>query len=194
MHTFEATFETIDRSVQQIFARWKIYNQLFDSGEENVALLNASGSNVFFLLQRLLLDDTILAISRLTDPPATGKNDNASITRLAALARPSLAPSVASEVDASLARLAQHVINARRHRDKAIAHADLQHAVDSLALPEIAYGELEGAIQELEKLMLRLGSSSVRRVGGYEPVLAFGTDGNALLQELRKAKAVQSVG
>jgi hypothetical protein len=109
MHTFEVTFAAIDRSVQQVFARWEIYTQLFDSGEANVALLNASGSYVFFLLQRLLLDDTILALSRLTDPPATGKKENASIKHLVALVQPSLTSPDASAVDTSLASLEQHV-------------------------------------------------------------------------------------
>lgn len=190
MPTFETTFEAIDRSVQQIFVRWEIYTQLFDSGGENVALLNASGSYVFFLLQRLLLDDTILALSRLTDPPTTGKHENASIRHLIGLVRSSLTPADANEVDVSLGNLERHVHNARTHRDKAIVHPDLQHAVGSSSLPDISYTELEGAMQELQKLMLRLGSGSIRRVGGYRPIIAFGTDGNALLKHLRKAKAL----
>lgn len=190
MPTFDATFEAIDRGVQQVFVRWEIYTQLFDSGDENVDLLNASGSYVFFLLQRLLLDDTILALSRLTDPPATGQHENASIKHLIGLVRPTLTPLDANDVDVSLGNLEQHVINARTHRDKAIAHADLQHAVGSASLPDVAYTELEGAMQELQKLMLRLGSSSIRRVGGYTPIIAFGTDGNALLKQLRKAKSL----
>lgn len=194
MPAFESIFEAIDRSVQQVFVRWEIYTQLFDSGDENVDLLNASGSYVFFLLQRLLLDDAILALSRLTDPPITGKHENASIKHLIGLMRSSLAPADANDVDISLENLERHVSNARIHRDKAIAHADLQHAVGSASLPDIAYTELEGAMQELQKLMLRLGSSSIRRVGGYRPIIAFGTDGNSLLKHLRKAKGLQSVG
>jgi hypothetical protein len=194
MHTFKAVFEAIDRNVQQVFVRWGIYTQLFDSGKANVGLLNASGSYVFFLLQRLLLDDTILALSRLTDPSATGKNKNASVKRLIELVRPSLTPPDASVVDASLKSLEQHVDNARKHRDKAIAHADLDHTVGSLSLPEIAYAELEGAMKELETLMLRLGSGSIHRVGGYTPVFVFGTDGNALIEKLRKASASSSGG
>lgn len=194
MPALEATFEAIDRSVQQVFARWEIYTQLFDSGGENVDLLNANGSYVFFLLQRLLLDDTILALSRLTDPPATGKHENASIEHLIGLVRPSLNPADANDVDVSLGNLGRHVSNARTHRDKAIAHADFQHAVGSASLPDVAYTELEGAMQELQKLMLRLGSSSIRRGGGYRPIITFGTDGNALLKHLRNAKGLQSVG
>ena len=189
MTAFEDAFEAIDKSIQQVFTRWKVYAQLFNSGEENVALLNSSGSYVFFLLQRLLLDDTILALSRLTDRPKSGGQENASIKYLIQVAAPTLAPDVAAEVNASLAELESHVTNARVHRDKAVAHADLQHAVGTASLPDISYAELEGAMNSLTNLMLRLGSPAIRRVGGYAPIIAFGADGNTLLAKLRKAAA-----
>jgi hypothetical protein len=187
MSKFEALYSSTDRSISEVYARWAIYNQLFDSGQENVDLLNKSGSYVFHLLQRLLLDDTILALSRLTDPPKTGRYENASIAHLAELATPNLTSLTASEVSSLLASLKNHVVNAKVHRDKAIAHADLEHATGLAKLPEIAYSEIEGAMLDLETLMLKLGSSAIRRVGGYSrPVFAFGTDGNALLRSLRK--------
>jgi hypothetical protein len=139
MPAFETAFEAIDNSIQQVFTRWKVYAQLFDSGEENVALLNSSGSYVFFLLQRLLLDDTILALSRLTDPPASAGRKNASIRYLVQAAVPTLAREVAADVNASLAELESHVANARVHRNKAVAHADLQHSLGKASLPDISY-------------------------------------------------------
>lgn len=191
MPAFEATFEAIDKSVQQVFVRWKIYGQLFDSGEENVEILNSSGSYVFFLLQRLLLDDMILALSRLSDPPATAGRENASIRYLVQVA-PTLSPKVAPEVNVSLVEFETHVANVRIHRNKAVAHADLQHAVGKAPLPDISYSELEGAMNALTNLMLRLGSPAIHRVGGYEPIIAFGTDGNTLLAKLRKASAAEA--
>lgn len=197
METFEALYESLDRKVQDLFVRWEIHTQLFGSGEENVALLNRSGSFVFHLLQRLLLDDTILALSRLTDPPETGrkkKNTNASIKRLVDLARHSLSSTQLLEVDATLVSLERHVVNARTHRDKAIAHSDVEHALGALALPAITYAELEAAMKTLEKLMLQLGSSTIHRVGGYRPIIVFGTDGTALLKRLRESISLRGEG
>lgn len=187
-----AVFKVIDRSIQQIFVRWQIFTQLFDSGPENADLLNESGSYVFSLLHRLIIDDTILALSRLTDPPATGKYVNASIKHLISLALPALNPAEANSVNAALDGLECNVRNARAHRDKSIAHADLQHAVGSALLPDVMYTELEDAMQKLQDLMLHLGSSDICRVGGYKPIIAFGTDGNTLLNRLRKAKNLQN--
>jgi AbiU2 len=186
MNTFEALYGSIDRSIGQIFSRWMIYNQLFGSGQESVDLLNKNGSYVFHLLQRLLLDDTILSLSRLADPPKTGKHENASIRSLVSLARVKLTALAASDVDALLASFESHVSNVKVHRDKAIAHADLDHATGLATLPEVSYSEIEGAMRDLEAMMLRLGSITIRRVGGYSPVIAFGTDGNKLLDSLRR--------
>lgn len=191
MPTRDALFFSLNSSISDIAARWKVYNQLFNSGEENVALLNSSGSYVFFLLQRLLLDDTILALSRLTDPPSSGRNDqdkNASISHLFELARSTLCPADLDYANDSMTKLKGHVKKVRVHRSKAIAHADLPHTIGTAKLPDIEYSELEAAMQELENLMLKLGTNSTYRVGGYgEPIIAFGTDGNVLLARLRQA-------
>jgi len=50
----EPIFECVNQHVVQLTYRWKIYCQLFDSGPENIALLNASGGNVFLLFQSLV--------------------------------------------------------------------------------------------------------------------------------------------
>jgi hypothetical protein len=183
--TYDAAFEAIDKSIQQLFARWKVYNQLFNSGNKNIAPLNQSGSYVFFTLQRLLLDDAILALSRLTDESTNARQSNASLKYLVKNA--TLMPENASKAKALLLELEQHVANVRVHRNKAVGHADLEHAVGFKVLPDISYTELESAMSTMQELMLLLGTSSIRRVGGYEPIIAFGTDGNALLAKLRKA-------
>lgn len=185
MPTYDGAFEAIDKSIQLLFTKWKVYDQLFNSGDENVALLNNSGSYVFFLLQRLLLDDAILALSRLTDGPSSAGQSNASLKHLVQAA--TLTPEAAGKVKELLLELEKHVANVRIHRNKAVGHADLEHAVGSKVLPDISYAELESAMSTIENLMLLLGTSSIRRVGGYAPIIAFGTDGNALLAKLRKA-------
>lgn len=186
MPTYDDTFEVIDRSIKQLFVKWKVYNQLFGSGDENVALLNKSASYVFFLLQRLLLDDTILTLSRLTDAPESAGQSNASLKYLVQAA--TLTAENKEKVDEHLLDLGKQVANVRIHRNKAIGHADLQHAVGSKELPNISYAELESAMSTMEKVMLLLGTSSISRVGGYEdPIIAFGADGNALLARLRGA-------
>ncbi len=69
-------FNCIHEEVVQLFYRWKMFRQLFGSGEENLNLLNQSGSNVFALLQGLIIENAFLTVCRLTDPERTGSYQN----------------------------------------------------------------------------------------------------------------------
>ena len=90
-------------------------------------------------------------------------------------------------------KLGAHVKNMRHHRTKAIAHADLLHSVGSKELPDIRYSDLEDAMQELENIMLKLGTRDAYRAGSYnQPIIAFGTDGNTLLVRLGRAKNIET--
>ncbi len=184
--SYESVFKCIDTSVHSLTYRWKIYCELFDSGEDSITLLNSSGASVFGLLQRLLLDDTILCLSRLTDPASSGKDkDNASFQYLIDLARSTLDASIIAEIDIKLNQLDQHVKNIRAYRMKALAHADLKHATKAVVLPNIRYDELEVAMQLCRDLMLKLGTKDIYRTG-YSAIIPFG-EGPATLFRLLRA-------
>ena len=182
-------FEHLHRQVYLLASRWAVYCQLFDSGPDSIQLLNTSGRGVFALLQQLILDDAILSLCRLTDPPASGggkDKQNASIRQLVDLAE-GYQPGIKDEITPAVAALDMHVANIRVHRSKSLAHSDIQHAFEIEQLPGISYDELEGAMKECKSLLTRLGEVwGYQVVNGYNPVFAFGADGNALLAYLRK--------
>jgi hypothetical protein len=188
--TLESVFESINRSVIQLSFRWKIFCQLFDSGPENIALLNASGAEVFCLFQHLALDDVIMALSRLTDPAYSGRDksdENANIKYLLQNSANLLNQEINSELRDSLARLEGHVVDLRVHRNKALAHADLRHTLQPETLPQVLYDDLEGAMKECRNLMSKLGKLLFARTCTYEVTIAFGRSGSDLLSQLRKA-------
>ena len=75
----EQLLESLENDYIQLRYRWEIFLQLYDSGEENIALLNSSGSNVFQLFQKLIIDDTMLSLCRLSDPERSAGKENASV-------------------------------------------------------------------------------------------------------------------
>ena len=187
----ESVFKCVNRFVVQFSFRWALYCQLFDSGPDNIALLNASGAEVFSLCQKLMVDDAIMALSRLTDPPSSGKErDNASIPHLLNLAAPHLDKSTNDELQATLVQLRKLLQNALAHRSKALAHADLRHAVQTKALPPVRYDELEGAMEECRRIMRKLSKSLFGRTCSHEVIIPFDRGGSALLAKLRKASAM----
>lgn len=190
--TLESEFECVNQSVIQLTFRWKIFCQLFDSGPDNIALLNVSGAVVFGLFQRLVLDDVIMALSRLTDPAFSGRNKsdenaNANIKYLLLKATESLDEDTNAKLQALFARLEDYVKNLRVHRNKALAHADLRHALQPEALPPVLYDDLESAMKECRNLMGNLGKLLFARACSYEIIIPFGRSGSDLLSHLRKS-------
>ena len=183
-------FNCINEDVLKLSYRWKIYLDLFDSGEANLELLNSSGGCVFELVQYLIMDDTILALSRLTDPPKSGRDqDNANIRYLLALSKDVLNPSAVIDLNNALARLDAHVKNLRVYRHKALAHSDLHHALRMVGLPDITYVEVEGAMEECRNIVSKLGAELLNQSCNFNVLIPFGYDASHLLTLLRKAHA-----
>ena len=111
-------FDAIDNELVDLLGRWKIHDQLFSSGEENLALLNESGSNVFYVLQGLLEENAFLTLSRLTDPERTGKNENASFPMLLEGIAPYLSDAENIDLERRLKLLQDAVKEIRVHRNK----------------------------------------------------------------------------
>jgi hypothetical protein len=186
--SLDQVLECVHGAVLQLSYRWKIYCQLFDSGAENIALLNSSGGNLFELFQRLVLDDAILALARLTDPASSGKTrENASIKLLVSTAKPVLPPDVVAECEAALTRLDAHVLNLRVHRDKALAHTDLEHSLHVHLLPQITYDELEAAMNESRAILNVVRLALFHQTCSYDVIVPFGRSGTDLLSLLKRA-------
>ena len=75
----EGLANTVNDAVVQLSYRWQIFRQLYDSGTESIEAMNRRGSNVFQLLQKLIIDDVTLSLARLTDSATVGNNANASL-------------------------------------------------------------------------------------------------------------------
>ncbi len=180
-------FVSINQEVVQLSYRWKIFLQLFDSGEENLLLLNTNGSNVFQILQELILDNTILTLSRLTDKEKSSGQENASINNFLAKAKPRLNQISLDELDHTLGRLDSYVQNLRIHRNKAIAHKDMDHAVGARQLPDVTYDDLENSMEELRKIMSKFGKDLFNIQTCYSVIFKFDQDGVGLLGVLKKA-------
>jgi AbiU2 len=69
-------FRGLQQELSWLHLHWKVYRQLFAKNEKRIELLNETGPLVFYVFQQLLMDETNLAICRLTDPPTTKDREN----------------------------------------------------------------------------------------------------------------------
>lgn len=184
----------LERQLIQLCYRWKIYCQLYDSGEGNLALLNKSGSNVFALFQKLLIDDLMMGLCRLADPAISMGKENASLENLVSKLDAHLSDDSKIYIRSTLAELTSHLEKVRVLRNKAMSHSDLAHALDITLLPRPTYGELEGALEAAVALLKEITGRVYAYSSTYEPHIPAGRDGEKLLRVLAKAHGEIQLG
>jgi HEPN superfamily AbiU2-like protein len=178
-------FQAIEKEFIQLNYRWEIFRQLYDSGQENVDLLNKSGSNVFQLMQKLLLDDVMMCLCRLTDRDKSMGNENASLKNIyKKIVLPDL---IAEEVSELLTELDKHMKKITTLRNKALSHYDLTHALNTELLPKITYDEIDSSIETIRDILNKISGELLDSSNEYVPMIPFGHDGNKLLKTLRTA-------
>jgi hypothetical protein len=79
----------------------------------------------FSRLYYILLDDVLLGIGRMTDPPKTGRNKNLSIYYLNEVLIQDGFNELSKGLEEKIARLNTKIKPFRNYRDKKLAHADL---------------------------------------------------------------------
>src|SRR5437879_4300451 len=74
--TFDTARNRLWDELVHLHDTWEQYRKLYGHSEDRVKLLNTSARSFFALLQRLLVRDVILSVSRLTDPPKSKGKSN----------------------------------------------------------------------------------------------------------------------
>ena len=187
MNEHRELLSAIEREFIQLRYRWAILGQLFDSGQDNVDLLNKSGSNVFQLFQKLIIDDVMMSLCRLSDPPKSMGHENASLRNLISKLEQELPSTSREKIDAKLTELTEHLGEITILRNKALSHTDMTHALNTEMLPRPTYDEIDGAIDSVENILNEITGRVFDYSGAYLPTLPFGHDGNKLLGVLAKA-------
>lgn len=180
-------FNAIEREFIQLRYRWWLFCQLFDSGQSNIDLLNKSGSNVFQLLQKLIIDDVMMSLCRLSDPDRSMGHENASIRNVIKRVKENLSEGTKSEIEDLLSKLDEHMKNISILRNKALSHTDYEHALNSELLPRPTYDELEKSVLVVSRILGVLSSKLYNYSTSYIPLMPIGHDGNKLLGVLAKA-------
>jgi hypothetical protein len=164
--------------------QWKIMCQLYDSGPENIQLLNKSGSNVFRTLQILIIDDVMLNLCRFNDPPKSVGRENVSIRGW--LEKNNLPDKKRREVARLLEELKEPMKNIRKARNQRITHNSADVVQGVAPLLQVKYDEIEKSIGCIKYILNKIGDES----SNYIPALTSGRDGTKLLQVLARAYEV----
>jgi hypothetical protein len=72
----------LGQELSWVHAMWDDFSALYRTGKDTIDILNRAAPAFFSELQRLLWEDILLHLCRLTDPPKSCGRDNLTVTRL----------------------------------------------------------------------------------------------------------------
>jgi hypothetical protein len=183
------------KEVDWLQDKWSMFRELFSEGSERLDLLNTVASNFFYSLHKLLFEDAMLHLCRLSDPAETrirvGKKvtvrKNLTVMGLAdAISDPVLKGRVGTE-----AKHARHDCEfARALRNQRLAHTDLETFRNGIGLLVLSK-HIEDAIKSISAPL-----NSIEEHYGRPPSLSIADPwgAKALVQYLGKAALVVQDG
>ncbi len=160
-------FSALWQEMAWLYLKWGEYDELFGKKPSRVQLLNDAAPVFFFVVEKVLWDDTLLHIARLTDPAQSvgkGNRTNLTIQALPDLVDASIKKSIAGFVDVAVRRAKF----CRDWRNRYIAHRDLALALDDSVNPlkpasrKKVRQALEAIADVLDEISQRYMSSEMR--------------------------------
>lgn len=150
-----ANFFGLYRKLVELHIVWQQYRQLFGTDDETVRLLNRTAGLFFKVVQDELWDSVLLGVSRMTDPPDTGRNKNLTVLSLPPLIEDDV---LRSEVEKLCETALTQTKFAREHRNKRIAHQDHDYLTDlsSNPLNGVSRALVEDMLESLRNVLNRL--------------------------------------
>ena len=112
--------------------RLREFRYLFDESEDRVNLLNViTGGAFLYDVQQIFWDDLMLCVTRLTDPPKMGRNENLTVGLLTSLPEVQSNQALCREVKRRVDAAIQSAEPCREYRHKRISHLDLQLEIEA---------------------------------------------------------------
>jgi AbiU2 len=144
-------FGQLWQEVTQVHTRWREFLKLYGN-EENVRVMNESAPAFFVEYQRVVSDYVLLEICRLTDPAGKDDKTNLSLATLVSKIDETAHGEFKKQVSVFLAIAKSKFETAGKHRNKRIAHLDLEVRLGS-GLPPVTTTEIDDALQAIKDAM-----------------------------------------
>ena len=148
-----AFYDPLKNEAMLAHAEFQIWDELYATHPDRVAILNATAGGFFSMLSPVLADNVMMRLSRLTDPPGAGKRRNLTLRGLIPLLTEA-SPGVAAFTE-RLEALEASCDAMRVQRNKRMAHLDLDTATVDGAdpLPGVRVSDIRKALLELQEAM-----------------------------------------
>ena len=151
---------------------WRQFVELFGTSEKRVEVITWSASHFFWVVRDVFLESTLLKLSRITDPAATGNKRNVTLRLLPPLVDSVLRPEVEGRLDAVSAATAF----ARDWRNRHIAHYDFALIFDQAAAPltPATRRDISEAIKAVNEVLNLVEDHYLHSMTAFEHLIAAG--------------------
>lgn len=174
--------EKLHYEVLLIHTKWEMYRQLFRHSDARLQLLSERTYAFFSLIQRVLMNDIRLSLSKLIDPARTGKHDNLSFAHLGQLMEENGDLVLSPKLSQTLCDLEKECKEIQTYRNKLLAHSDLKTAMqDGANLQTISLESSEKALELTRKYMNHIQGYYHKNHFDYERGIDFTSGADALV-------------
>ena len=182
--------------IAHLHMNWSNYRRLFGTDQTTIDLLNAIASSYFSMTERVLRQDTIMRICRITDPAFSDrahKQPNASLPQLLLQTSESLPANVVTELDTSLHSLDELSDPIRALRNKRFAHSDANEVLlRAEPLPGISRLQVENVLDGIRQTFAIFEQHYIRSTTAFEHVIHT-NDARKLIFHLRQVSAYEDI-
>lgn len=181
----------VSDALSLIHVNFTEYRELFGSPQK-VEILKWAAPDFFHRMQWTLFADVVLAIARLTDPPESCNQPNASIKRLIK----ELSASASSASIAKWNNLDAQLDDAKRClkdvRHKLLAHDDLAIYVQGAAAPNASLADVAKVLDAMRRLVNAIEEDFLQTVVSYELTIEALGGAECLMRRLNLAKTADA--
>lgn len=146
-------FFLLSQEIVHLHFKWQEFIRLFGEDPANIDILNQAAPLFFKTVQDIWIQDIMLHIARLTDPPESGRKGKTNFT-LMRLPQLIDKPELNKQITEKLEDLKSKIQRLRDWRNRRIAHRDLELMFGgSSLLPTVGRQYLEEVLQAIRDVM-----------------------------------------
>lgn len=184
-------FAILQHRVAEVHWRWKVWKQLYMSSESAIRLMNRAAPSLFAMIKDIMVEDVMLRLCKLADPPEGAGRPNLVLARVLKQAASRLDKAELAAAMHAAHQLTQAIAPLRTIRNRRIAHEDHATTVGDDVLPKVSDAEVDQALARATALIELLDPKRELVHFAYNGMIAVG-DGESLLYALECAEQYRS--
>jgi hypothetical protein len=191
-------FHHIWNDVANLHLNWQNYRTLYGTSPETIELINKIATSFFKKNERIMRNDVVMRIARLTDPPETGKGknekENARFEKLAIDLQPFITETFFNEIKDEIKDLQDLSKKIHDIRNKILVHSDLYNVIEKENFPVdgVSRAEIEQILEKIRNVTNKIETYFKVPTTYFQKVIS-SNDAKSLVVALKQVQEYRSI-